>query len=147
MEFFSQLIMVSGLLHEFFHALMALLMYPFGTRILGIKIIAGVNGENSIFQGSVYTSEKYLIPLFLVSAAPLIFYIIIQVILIFFVKSILIALPFFMLIDCAFLSSADIRNIKGAIGMSPVFYNGSGEALAKNLNECLDNRIEEIKTP
>jgi hypothetical protein len=65
--------LIGFLLHETSHALMAVLLYPFGSSVSGVKIISGASDNGGyVFEGWVATNSKFKVCETLIAVAPLI---------------------------------------------------------------------------
>lgn len=112
-------------MHEFAHLFMTILLYPFGTRLLGIKIIL-TKEHGYKFQGRVYTSCPNGISVILTSAAPMIFWVF-AVIVFLIMRNPYLYFSTFLFLDSMGLSSIDKQNcvdiIKGRLPSGTVKEN------------------------
>ncbi len=132
--------LIALMIHETCHLVMALLMYPFGTRVSGVKIICNSKEEKYSAQGSIYSTNTHNLPKFLVATAPFIFYWVSFIYMAFTNPSILLAVFYWLFSDVGILSDADIINMKSAMGLC----KPEGielEKLQEHLQECLNSKI------
>lgn len=130
-------LVIGAILHELFHALMAILLYPFGSRLEGVKIVAGFDADGDlVFEGRVYTSNERRISKFLVAAAPGLFFIVITTLLCIYT----ICWPFCGWFVTSMLPSKhDLTLIKESLG---IIEEKSGTITSAELNKILNGAMD-----